>query len=279
MCSNHIQCEFESHPGHPLRVVSDLDQSIAVVYSEHTRRQALDLRASGQTWRSVADELGVSVSALMRWPNQTDAFELRRADCPRCGVASFDGPAYAALLGYYLGDGHISCAARHYALRVTCDETYPDIVKDVTACMAAMRPGGRIFLPRAPGCVNVHSNWQHWPCLFPQHGPGRKHERPIVLEDWQRSIVEEYPGPFLRGLFHSDGSRVKNWARRPVAGKPKTYEYPRWQFVNASQDIRELCCWALDLVDIAWRQSNVRVISVSRREAVARLDELIGLKT
>lgn len=142
-----------------------------------------------------------------------------------------------------------------------------------------MRPGGRIFLPRAPGCVNVQSHWQHWPCLFPQHGPGRKHDRPIVLDDWQRSIVEEHPGPFLRGLFHSDGSRVKNWARRPVAGTPKTYAYPRWQFVNASADIRELCCWALDLVDIAWRQSNVRVISVSRREAVARLDELIGLKS
>ena len=41
----------------------------------------------------------------------------------------------------------------------------------------------------APGCVNVQSNWQHWPCLIPQHGPGRKHERPIVLEDWQRQIL------------------------------------------------------------------------------------------
>ena len=38
-------------------------------------------------------------------------------------------------------------------------------------------------------------------------------------------------------------------------------------------------CWALDLVDIPWRQSNSRVISVSQRAAVARLDELIGLKS
>ena len=28
--------------------------------------------------------------------------------------------------------------------------------------------------------------WKHWPCLFPQHGPGRKHERKIRLEAWQR---------------------------------------------------------------------------------------------
>ncbi|NYD30191.1 hypothetical protein BJ958_001737 [Nocardioides kongjuensis] len=37
--------------------------------------------------------------------------------------------------------------------------------------------------------------------------------------------------------------------------------------------------WALDLADIPWRQSSTRVISVSRRDAVARLDALIGLKT
>lgn len=143
----------------------------------------------------------------------------------------------------------------------------------------AVRPAGRLSLPKRTGCVNVQSQWQHWPCLFPQHGPGHKHERSIVLEEWQRAIVEANPAPFLRGLFHSDGARVNNWARRPVAGKPKIYRYSRWQFVNASVDIRELCCWTLDLVGIPWRQSNVRVISVSRREAVARLDELIGLKS
>lgn len=46
-----------------------------------------------------------------------------------------------------------------------------------------------------------------WSCLFPQHGPGRKHARPIVLADWQQEIVCEHPGRFLRGLIHSDGWR------------------------------------------------------------------------
>lgn len=31
---------------------------------------------------------------------------------------------------------------------------------------------------------------------------------------------------------------------------PRTYVYPRWQFVNVSDDIRNLCAWALDLVGI-----------------------------
>ena len=64
-----------------------------------------------------------------------------------------------------------------------------------------------------------------------------------------------------------------------VAGEKKRYDYPRWQFSNNSAEIRELCCWALDLAGIAWRQSNTHVISVSRRGDVTRLDELIGLKT
>ena len=90
--------------------------------------------------------------------------------------------------------------------------------------------------------------------------------------------MEEHPGPFLRGLFHSDGCRVQNWAQRTVDGAAERRYYPRWHFTNVSTDIRELCCWALDLVDVAWRQSNAKTISVSRREAVARLDELIGPK-
>ncbi len=142
-----------------------------------------------------------------------------------------------------------------------------------------VRPGIRVFQVRGPGVVVVQGHWQHWPCRFPQHGPGRKHERPIALEDWQRSIVEGEPGSFLRGLFHSDGCRTRNWTRKLVGGEMKRYDYPRWQFTNHSADIRELCCWALDLVGVSWRQSNWKTISVSRREAVAQLDALIGLKS
>lgn len=121
-------------------------------------------------------------------------------------------------------------------------------------------------------------HWKHWPCLFPQHGPGRKHERAIVLQEWQTEVVEAFPADFLHGLFHSDGCRVNNWATRVVGGKKKRYDYPRWQFVNASEDILGLCTWALDLAEVPWRRSGARVVSVSRREAVARLDELIGPK-
>jgi hypothetical protein len=246
------------------------------VHSQAVRDHAKRLRDGGLTLSEVSRRLGVSRSSLRSWEQR--GTRVRARPCPTCDATPLDEKAYSALLGFYLGDGCLSAARRTYSLRITCDAGQPRVIDDVTRSLVAVRPGP-VFYVQAPGCIVATAHWRHWPCLFPQHGPGRKHERPIVLDEWQRRIVEAHPGPFLRGLFHSDGSRVNNWARRPVAGRLKRYEYPRWQFSNTSADIRELCCWALDLVDIAWRQSSRVHISVSRREAVAALDELIGPKT
>ena len=250
------------------------------MYSDMVRGRALALAASGLSDSEVSRELGVSRAAVREWRLRQAAGAPRRrsSDCPVCDDAELDPAAYSALLGFYLGDGCISAAARYFFLRVACDATYPEIIAGIEAAIAAVRPGGRVFQVRAPAVNVVHSNWKHCPCLFPQHGPGRKHERPIILDDWQREIVATHPAEFLRGLFHSDGCRARNWTRRKVAGEWKRYDYPRWQFTNNSADIRELCCWALDLVDVPWRQSNWKNISVATRAGVARLDELIGLK-
>jgi hypothetical protein len=99
------------------------------------------------------------------------------------------------------------------------------------------------------------------------------------MTDWQWAIVTEHPADFLRGLFHSDGCRVNNWATRMVAGAKRRYEYPRWQFVNESAEIMGWCGEALDLVGIPWRQTTRRTLSVSTRGGVAKLDSLIGLKS
>jgi hypothetical protein len=247
------------------------------VYDARTRADALGLLSQGLSLSQVSRETGVSRSTLRDW-RACPAPRSRTSGCPRCEDSPVDQAAYTTLLGYYLGDGCLSRAPRYWALRVSCDARLPGIVDDVEAAILVLRPAGKVFRVSAPGVVVVQAHWQHWICLFPQHGPGRKHERPVVLEGWQRALVEQQPAAFLRGLFHSDGSRVRNWARRSVAGRPKRYDYPRWQFTNVSADIRELCGWALDLADIAWRQSNHDTISVSRREAVARLDALIGPK-
>ena len=91
--------------------------------------------------------------------------------------------------------------------------------------------------------------------------------------------METHPGPFLRGLFHSDGCRVNNWATRPVGGVTKRYEYPRWQLVNHSEDILTWAGEALDLLGVRWRRSSWKTVSVSRRADVALLDEVVGPKS
>ncbi len=246
------------------------------------------LRASDAGMRDAdnAELHGVAIKTIRRWRRLYQRRGLARGQthmtvpCPRCEDADLDGAAYSELLGWYLGDGHISQGHRGvYNLHVFNDQKYVDDNEHLKVLMSTVKPGGRPHTRRLPGCVATTVSWKHWPCLFPQHGPGRKHDRPIVLDQWQRLIVEAHPGPFLRGLFHSDGCRAKNWTQKMVAGEIKRYDYPRWQFTNTSTDIRELCCWALDLAAIEWRQSNWKTISVNRREDVARLDALIGLKS
>ncbi|KRF34314.1 hypothetical protein [Nocardioides sp. Soil805] len=247
------------------------------MYDAPARRAALAMVAAGASLSEVSRTTGIHRSTLRAWASTEATVAL---ECFRCSsLHPTDGAAYAALLGYYLGDGCVSTFRRRTTFRVSCDASLPGIVEDVSGLVGRVRPGGGVFRVRAPGVVVVSSNWKHWPCLFPQHGPGRKHDRPIVLADWQRDVVTAHPADFLRGLFHSDGCRAHNWATRVVRGEKRRYEYPRWQFTNRSDDIRALCCWALDLVEVPWRRSGAWVVSVSRREAVARLDELIGPKT
>jgi hypothetical protein len=229
----------------------------------------------------VSSQTGIGRATLRDWRDHGVEPQRSLAVCWVCARVSPPPrpPEYAALLGFYLGDGCLSRMGSAHALRISCDRTYPGIIADVSRLVLAVHPSSSVCLVSAPGVQVVQNCWKHWPCLFPQHGPGRKHERVLVLADWQRVVVEEFPADFLRGLFHSDGCRSKNWARRMVAGEPKRYDYPRWQFVNNSEDIRRWCTEALDLVGVPWRASSWKTISVSTRAGVARLDELIGLKS
>ncbi len=67
--------------------------------------------------------------------------------------------------------------------------------------MSTVMPSSKVFAVARTGCTEIKSTSKHWLCLFPQHGPGRKHQREIRLEPWQEQIVAEYPGDFARGLF------------------------------------------------------------------------------
>lgn len=252
------------------------------MYDLATRKRALTLIAQGSSMNAVSKRLGVSRAAIRAWRAQPELVPNRADDCPRCASPPIrpDASAYAHLLGLYLGDGCLSEQRKGvYSLRITCDDRYPGLQVEVAASMRAVRPGGTIHFVPSAGCTDVTGLWKHWPCLFPQHGPGPKHLRRIELEGWQRDIVRQFPGRFLRGLFHSDGCRIINWTVRAISSGPKRYEYPRYFFTNASSDITGLCTRALDLLGIEWKRSSARNISVARREAVAALDVHVGPKS
>jgi len=250
------------------------------VYPKSVREEALKLLVSGTSMNAASHQIGVSRAAIREWRDRGVEPKHGPRACFRCEVARPpDAAAYCRLLGFYLGDGGISRMRSTFALRVSCDAVYPGIVADVTDTIERVHAGGRACHVRAPGCVVVQNAWNHWPCVYPQHGPGRKHERKLTLQPWQQAIIDEHPADFLRGLFHSDGCRFQNWATRMVAGEKKRYEYGRWMFTNNSADIQLWCKQTRDLLDIPWRQSFWTTITVSTRAGVARLDELVGPKS
>ena len=199
--------------------------------------------------------------------------------CARCDQIPLDRPSYAYLLGSYLGDGHVTHGSRTACLWIYCDDAWPGVRAEIESAMGAVMPRATVSVTPRTGSSAVKSFTVHWLCLFPQHGPGMKHTRPIVLEPWQQEVVEQHTGLFLRGLFHSDGCRITNWTTRRVAGEIKRYTYPRYFFSNESADIMGLCQGALDRLGVAWRMPRPNALSVARREAVAALDVHVGPKS
>jgi hypothetical protein len=166
-----------------------------------------------------------------------------------------------------------------WALRIACSQQWPGVLDECVNAIMQLRPDHTVSRLRRPGCTMVTARWKHWICLFPQHGPGKKHNRPIVLEPWQEELVEQHTGRFLRGLFHSDGCRITNWAPRTVGGTTTRYEYPRYFFSNKSHHVLDLCAMSLDRLGIVHRRPRADTISVARRAAVAALDEVVGPKS
>jgi hypothetical protein len=248
----------------------------------HEVRAVLRLLAEGSlSDYEIARRTGVPRSTVLNWRRGKipDTLSLGPfcEQCRLCHPVVADLPAaeYGYLLGQYLGDGTVAPTGSGLALRIATDSRYPGIIAECRAAIVAVRKREPyIHRHKDVNLVTIVSYWNAWPCLIPQHGPGRKHARRIELEWWQQAIVAAYPGPFLRGLIHSDGWRGLNRVRV----KGKDYAYPRYQFSNRSADIRRIFTDACDLVGVEWRRWGRYHVSVARREAVALLDEFVGPK-
>jgi hypothetical protein len=231
----------------------------------------MSLAREGRGASEIANRTGIPRSTVRDWlaghaPRRN--LTLERAQLPQA--------PYSHLLGLYLGDGHIARLRRTYMLRVFFDAKYPGLIGDAVRTVRRVCPDRKVSVARTKpsNCVVLRCYWGLWPEVFPQHGRGAKHLRPIELVAWQREITHAHPREFVRGLINSDGSRFIN----PVRHGDRLYTYSRYSFCNASDDIRGLFCEHLDLLGIAWRPVGRREISIARREAVAALDEFVGPK-
>ncbi|MEX2982060.1 helix-turn-helix domain-containing protein [Streptomyces sp. C36] len=258
-------------------------------HGSEVRQRALDLIASGVTNAEVSRRLAVPPGTVSYWlhmdrSKRGECPGAHQTSCPRCTGRELDEAAYSYLLGLYLGDGHIVQYSQHRvpSLMITCGDVWPGLMDACHAAMQAVFPDNSVCRVRKIGCHNVKVYSKHLWCMFPQHGPGRKHERRIELEPWQQQIVDAHPWEFIRGLVHSDGCRITNWTVRLVGGERKRYEYPRYFFTNKSDDIRKLYCDTLDKVGVEWkvtrRGSDPYNISVARKASVALMDTHIGPK-
>jgi hypothetical protein len=258
-------------------------------HGTEVRQKAVTMLRNGAKNADVARTFNVPLGTVGYWKHMDRA---KRGECPgkhspkcpRCDGRELDEAAYSYLLGLYLGDGHISHYSEHRApnLMITCTESWPSLMDACEQAMRAVFPDNSVCRVRRIGCSNVKVYSKHLHCLFPQHGPGKKHERTIALEPWQQEIVDAHPWEFIRGLIHSDGCRITNWTTRLVAGERKRYEYPRYFFTNVSDDIRQLYTDTLDKLGIEWKpctpHGNPYNISVARKASVALMDTHVGPK-
>ncbi|MET9495312.1 hypothetical protein [Streptomyces sp. NPDC006552] len=81
------------------------------MHPPEVRRRAVSLLREGVGNADVARKLDVPVGTIGWWRSEDrrargETYE-EPTDCPRCTGRIVDRPAYAHLLGLYLGDGHI----------------------------------------------------------------------------------------------------------------------------------------------------------------------------
>jgi hypothetical protein len=246
------------------------------VHPIETREAALALISVGVNDCEVAHRLGIPRATVRDWRAPRYVARPYEMTCPRCwrGVRrrfGFTDADYMELLGLYLGDGYIALTGRSDRLRLFLDSRYGRIVDEAAALLERSFPG------RPVGRISAHGGTMtvlslyctHLQCLFPQHGAGKKHERPIVLEPWQRGLLDREPWSFLRGCIRSDGCAFIN-----RTGK---YEYMSYDFKNSSSDILGLFTDACDLVGVEYRRYP-RHVRIYRRPSVALMEAHVGIK-
>jgi hypothetical protein len=244
---------------------------------------AMSLMETGRSDGEIGRVTGIPTSTVSAWRDGRGSTLHRRMLSATSAWRPKAPGVYCYLLGVYLGDGCITVQSEGSAcLDIVLDSSYPDIIDEVEMAVRSVLLDARVRRQARTrvSATSVLARHPVLPFAFPQHGPGRKHLRPIALVDWQLELTRQHPRALLRGLIHSDGCRTVNRFRTKLpSGRVAEYEYPRYFFSNLSADIRGIFCDHCDLLGIRWTQSNPRNISIAHRRGVALMDEFVGPKS
>jgi Homeodomain-like domain len=168
----------------------------------HERLEAVKLWRAGNSGKRIARLSGIPRSTVRYWIRRfagvaqaAEATGLKPVQWGFESLHQHQHPAYAYLLGLYLDDGCISRVPRTYVLRIFLNDGQPHVIAEAARAISQLAPKRVGFSRIGRRAVVVRMYWGGWPLMLPQHGHGRKHRRPIVLEAWQEKLVASHPDP------------------------------------------------------------------------------------
>src|SRR3954451_14283493 len=144
-----------------------------------------------------------------------------------------DNLTYAYLLGLYLGDGCITAPRRSLQLVIACDARYPGLIEAAAEAVAAtgLWRHVRRHAVRDTECVRVVASSPRWAEAFPQHGPGRKHDRAgrLLLAVVEDILPSHHQAPNSNTSASCTMSSTRSQrGRSPAASPPDRGTLPPW---------------------------------------------------
>src|SRR5450759_513128 len=129
-------------------------------------RRVFELWEVGHSKAAIARSIGVSRERVRHWLNsglETVLQSPMRHSSPDCSdpnsattcslIESVDEPAYAYLLGQYLGDGNISAYPRTFRLRISACDAYPGIMAEIEVAIRAVMASNVVGRAHCIGCT------------------------------------------------------------------------------------------------------------------------------
>jgi transcriptional regulator with XRE-family HTH domain len=246
-------------------------------------QEALKLYNEGLNLSKISKKLGISRSTIRYWTSgklKNNILKLENFNPEKYIIENKIESVYSYVLGLYLGDGYINKQGRTYKIRFFLDGKYKTLNDFVRKNLSLLFPKNSIGTLKTKKINSTDTSMEIISChnnyitsLFPQHGPKKKHQRSIILEEWQLKIIE--PSYLLTGLFHSDGSYYLN-------NKTKKNEY---SFSNYSLEIIQIFKNCLEHYNVSNFICKTRInknikyqIFVTKKESVEKLNSLIGTK-